>query len=106
MKRFDDREKAEEQRFAKTAEMEFKIMARRNKALGAWAAELLGLSGAQAEDYAKQVIAADFDEPGDEDVFRKVRGDFDAQSVDISDAQLRAAMDRFLAQARTQLANE
>ena len=74
---FDDRRKGFESKWAHDAEMQFKIMARRNKLLGLWAAGEMGLTDEKADAYAKTVVAADFDEPGDEDVFRKVRSDLD-----------------------------
>ncbi|MEJ1968104.1 MAG: DUF1476 domain-containing protein [Rhizomicrobium sp.] len=86
---FDDRRKGFESKWAHDAEMQFKIMARRNKLLGLWAAEHLGKSGDEAAAYAKEVIAADFEEPGDEDVFRKVRKDLDAT---VSDSDIRHKM--------------
>jgi len=79
---FDDRRKGFESKWAHDADMQFKIMARRNKLLGLWAAEQIGKSGDAATAYAKEVIAADFEEPGDEDVFRKVRGDLPATVTD------------------------
>jgi hypothetical protein len=75
----------------------------RNKALGLWAAEKLGLSGAEAEEYARSVIAADFLEAGDEDVFRKIRADFDAKNVEQSDHQIRRTMDELLQKAIAEL---
>ncbi|MCB1479330.1 MAG: DUF1476 domain-containing protein, partial [Rhodobiaceae bacterium] len=84
----------------------FKAMARRNRLLGEWAAEKLGLSGDEAAAYAKTVVMADFEEPGDEDVFRKVRADFDAKNVDQSDHQIRRTMDELLAVAVEQIQRE
>jgi hypothetical protein len=81
-------------------------MARRNKLLGLWAAEKLGMSGDEAEAYARSVVKADFEEPGDEDVFRKVRGDFDAKGVEQSDHQLRRTMDELLQKAVDQIQSE
>lgn len=103
---FDDRKKAAESKFARDSEKEFKAVARRNKLLGLWAAEQMGLSGADAETYAKQVIAADFDEPGEEDVYRKVMADFEAKGVDISEHRVRRQMSDLLEEARAQLAKE
>ncbi len=100
MSSFDEREKAHENRYAREQELEFKANARRNKMLGLWAAEKLGLSGDEAERYAGEVIAADLEEAGDEDVFRKVRKDFDAKGVAVSDVELRHEMTRLLDQAR------
>jgi hypothetical protein len=99
MTTFDKREEGFEKQFARDEELKFKAMARRNKLLGLWAAEKLGLAGAQAEAYAKEVVMADFDEPGDHDVFRKVRKDFDAKNVAQSDHQIRRTMDELLAKA-------
>jgi hypothetical protein len=92
MTTFDKREEGFEKKFAHDEELRFKATARRNKLLGLWAAEKLGLSGAEAEAYAKEVVAADFEEAGDEDVFRKVRKDFDAKGVAQSDHQIRRTM--------------
>lgn len=99
MSTFDKREDAFEAKFARDEELRFKAEARRNKLLGLWAAEKLGKSGDAAEAYAKEVVAADFEEAGDEDVFRKVRGDFDAAGVDQSDHQIRRTMNDLLGQA-------
>ncbi|MFC4724901.1 DUF1476 domain-containing protein [Glycocaulis abyssi] len=106
MSGFDDREKAHENRYAREQELEFKAGARRNRLLGLWAAEKLGLAGDDAESYAKEVIAADFEEVGDEDVFRKVRKDFDAKGVAVSDIELRHEMTRLLDLARAQIQAE
>lgn len=94
-----DRKDAFENKFAHDAELRFKAEARRNKKLGLWAAGLMGKQGDEAEAYAREVIAADFEEAGDEDVFRKVRADFDAAGVDQSDHQLRRTMDELMAEA-------
>jgi hypothetical protein len=105
MSSMNDRENAFENKFAHDEELKFKAEARRNKLLGLWAAELLGKSGDDAEAYAKSVVLADFEEVGDEDVFRKVRGDFDAGSVEQSDHQIRRKMDELLAVAVEQIQN-
>ena len=102
MAQFDDREKAQEAKFARDGELRFKAEARRNKLLGLWAAEKLGLSGAAAETYAKEVVAADFEEAGDEDVIRKLAGDLTAAGVEISDAEIRAVLNDKTAEARRQ----
>jgi hypothetical protein len=99
MSGFDKREEGFEKKFAHDEELRFKAMARRNKLLGNWAAAKLGLSGADAEAYAKTVVMADFDEPGDEDVFRKVRADLDAKSVAVPDEELRRTMNDLLGKA-------
>ena len=106
MSTFDDREKTYEAKYAHDQETNFKIQARRNKLLGEWAAEQLGLSGADAEAYAKQVIVADFDEPGDEDVFKKVWSDLQAKGVDISEHRVRKQMGDLLETARQQVTSE
>lgn len=100
---FKDREKGFESKFAHDQETQFKVMNRRNKLLGLWAAELMGKSGDAAAAYAKEVVAADFDEPGDEDVFRKVRKDLPASHTD---AEIRARMSALLETAAEQIHNE
>jgi hypothetical protein len=106
MTTFDKREEGFERKFALDEELRFKANARRNRLLGLWAAEKLGLSEEEATEYAKAVVKADFEAPGDEDVFRKVRADFDAKGVAQSDHQIRRTMDELMAQAMQQLANE
>ncbi len=103
MSEFDRREKAYESKFAHDEELKFKATARRNKLLGRWAAELIGLSGDEAEHYAKGVVLADLEEPGEEDVFRKIRKDFDDKSVDQSDHQIRRTMDELMDKAVQQI---
>lgn len=103
---FDDRKKAAESKFALDGEKEFRAHARRNKMLGLWVAEQMGLSGAEADAYAKQVVAADFEEPGEEDVFRKVWADIQEKGLDISEHRVRSHMAEFLEQARAQIASE
>ncbi len=106
MSEFDKREEGFERKFAHDEELKFKATARRNKLLGLWAAEKLGYEGDEAEEYAKSVVKADFEEPGDEDVFRKVRQDFDANGVDQSDHQIRRTMDELMNEAMTQLRDQ
>ena len=106
MSGFDERENAFEGQYAHDQEMEFKAVARRNKLLGLWAAELMGISGDEADAYAKEVVLADFEEAGHEDVFRKIRGDFDARGIEQSDHQIRHRMDQLLEDARNQVRNE
>lgn len=106
MSTFDRREEGFERKFAHDEELKFKAQARRNKLLGLWAAELMGLTGDAAEAYAKDVVKSDFEEPGDEDVFRKVRQDFDKKGVDQSDHQLRRTMDELMETAIQQIQNE
>jgi hypothetical protein len=103
MTTFDKREEGFEKKFAHDEELKFKAMARRNKMLGLWAAEKLGLAGAEADAYAKEVVLSDFEEAGDHDVFRKIRGDFDAKGVAQSDHQIRRTMDELLEQAVAQI---
>jgi len=105
MTTFDDREDKFEKKFAHDAELRFKAEARRNKLLGLWAAELLGKTGDDAQAYAKDVIKADFEEAGDEDVFRKIRKDFDAAAVDQSDHQIRRTMEELMSEAIRQIQN-
>jgi hypothetical protein len=99
MTTFDKREEGFEKQFVRDEELKFKAVARRNRMLGLWAAQKLGLSGAQAEGYAKEVVMADFEEPGDHDVFRKIRRDFDAKGIVQSDHQIRRTMDELMAKA-------
>lgn len=106
MTTFDDREDKYEKKFAHDAALRFKAEARRNKLLGLWAAGLLGREGEAADAYAREVIKADLEEAGDEDVFRKIRADFDAAGVEQSDHQLRRRMDDFMAQAIKQVQEE
>ena len=103
MTTFDKREEGFEKQFAHDEELRFKANARRNKMLGAWAANQLGLSGADADAYAKEVVMADFEEAGDEDVFRKVRKDFDAKGVKQTDQQIRTTMTSLMTEAVAQL---
>ena len=106
MTTFDKREEGFEKKFAHDEELKFKAAARRNKLLGLWAAEKLGLTGAAVDAYAKEVVVADFEEAGDEDVFRKLRKDFDAKGVNQSDHQIRRTMDELLGKAIQQLQTE
>jgi hypothetical protein len=92
MTTFDKREEGFEKKFAHDEELRFKANARRNKMLGLWAAEKLGLTGADADAYAKEVVLADFEQAGDDDVFQKIRKDFDAKNVAQSDHQIRRTM--------------
>ena len=103
MTTFDKREEGFEKKFAHDQELLFKANARRNKMLGLWAAEKMGLSGPAADAYAKEVVVADFEEAGDDDVLRKVRKDFDAKGVALSDQQIRKTMDELMAQAVAQI---
>lgn len=106
MSGFKKREEGFEAKFAHDEAKKFKVMARRNKLLGLWAASQMNLSGAAAESYAADLIKADLAEPGDEDVFRKLRADFDAKSVKLSDHQIRRAMEDKLQEAVAQVTAE
>ena len=106
MSTFDKRQDGFENKFAHDEELRFKATARRNKLLGLWAAEHLSISGDEAEAYAKEVVRADFEEPGDEDVFRKIRSDFDAKNVEQSDHQIRRTMDELMHTAVDQIQSE
>jgi len=104
MPTFDDRQKGFENKFVHDQQLAFKAVVRRNKLLGLWAAELMGLNGDAADVYAKEVVKADFEEVGEEDVFRKIRGDLDAKGVQQSDHQIRRRMDELMSEARAQVA--
>lgn len=106
MDSFKDRERAEEAKYALDQNTEFKIMARRNKLLGLWVADLMGLDGDEAAAYAKTVVLSDLEEAGDNDVFRKVRADIDAAKLDRSDARIREQMAELLPVAREQVLKE
>jgi hypothetical protein len=99
MTTFNKREEGFEKQFAVDEELRFKANARRNRLLGQWAAQKLGLAGAEADAYAKEVVLSDFEETGDHDVFRKIRGDFDAKGVTESDHQIRRTMQDLMAKA-------
>lgn len=103
MSTFDERETAFEAKFAHDEQMQFKAEARRNKLLGLWAADLMGLSGDAAEAYAKEVIRSDFEEAGDDDVLRKVAGDLGDKA---SAEEIRAKMNAYIAEAKAQLLAE
>ena len=103
MSGFDKRREGYESKFAHDQDLKFKATARRNKLLGLWAAEKLGLSGADAEAYAKEVVKADFEEAGEEDVFRKLRKDLDAKAVSVSDHVIRRQMEDLMAAAVEQI---
>jgi hypothetical protein len=103
MTTFDQREEGFEKKFAVDEELKFKAAARRNTLLGLWAAEKLGIGGAEADGYAKEVVAAAFADAGNRDVFRKVTGDFAAKGVNITEKEIRARMDELMAQAVAQV---
>ena len=102
MTQFNDRERAFEAKFARDEEMQFRIVARRNRLLGEWAGRLMGLSDVENESYAKDVVRADFEEAGDEDVIRKVLGDLTSAGVDCDEARIREALEHKFVEARRQ----
>src|SRR5690606_33336508 len=106
MAQFDDREKAHEAKFARDSELRFKAEARRNKLLGLWAAQHMGLSEEHAKEYAAEVVAADFEEAGEEDVFRKISADLKAKGASVSDDMIRQKMAELAITAREQVLNE
>lgn len=106
MSGIDDRGRVFEEKFAHDEGLRFKAEARRNKLLGLWAAEKLGKTGEAAEAYAKEVIRSDFQEPGDHDVFRKIRADFDSAGVTQSDHQIRRTMEELMITAKEQVMKE
>ena len=103
MTTFDKREEGFEKKFAHDEELRFRATARRNKLLGLWIAQKLGMSGADADAYAKEVVQSDFEEAGDDDVFRKVRKDLDAKGVAASDQEIKTQMIELMAQAVSQI---
>lgn len=106
MTTFDEREKAYEKKFAHDQDLKFKAEARRNNMLGAWAAEKMGITGDGVAEYKKEVRRADLEEAGDEDVFRKIRADFDAKGVSVSDEELRAQMIEYMEKAIADIESE
>ncbi|WP_240229569.1 DUF1476 domain-containing protein [Devosia lacusdianchii] len=106
MSQFEDRQKGQEAKFAFDAEKKFKAEARRNKLVGIWAAELMSLTGDEAKAYAADVVAADFEEAGDEDVFRKVAGDLKAKGLNVGDDVIRQKMLQLVQVANEQIAAE
>ncbi|MDF2095961.1 DUF1476 domain-containing protein [Aquibaculum arenosum] len=103
---FSDREKAFEDKFKHDQELQFKVEVRRNKLVGLWAAELMGMKGPEADDYAREVISADFSEPGIEDVVRKVFADLQEKNIDLSEHRLRKKIEELTATAKHQLMSE
>ena len=106
MTNFEDREKGFERKFAHDEELKFRATARRNRLLGLWAAEQMGVTGDAAQAYAREVIKADLAEPGEEDLFRKIRADFDAKGVGESDHQIRRQMAELMGVAISQIESE
>ena len=103
MTQFDDRERAFEAKYARDEEMQFRIIARRNRLLGEWAARLMNLSEEETASYAKDVVRADFEEAGDDDVVRKVLGDLTAAGVEADEAKIREALGHKTVEARRQI---
>jgi hypothetical protein len=103
MSGFDKRREGYESKFAHDEDLKFKATARRNKLLGLWAAAKMGITGEAADAYAKEVVKAEFEEAGDEDVFRKIRKDLDAKQVEVSDHQIRREMEELMAKAVEQI---
>ena len=106
MATFDEREKGFETKYKRDQELQFKVNARRNKLLGLWAADKLGLKDAAAEAYAKSVVSADFERPGDDDVIQKVVNDLSAKGLALKDADIRKELERLLPLAKTQIEGE
>ncbi|MBL27672.1 MAG: hypothetical protein CMM50_09005 [Rhodospirillaceae bacterium] len=106
MTTFNDRERDAERKFEHDKELEFKIVARRNKLLGLWAAEQMGISGQAAEAYAKEVVVSDFQRPGDDDVLEKVFGDLKSKGIETTEHKVRLEMDRLRDKAREQVMAE
>jgi hypothetical protein len=103
MTSFDKRKEGYENKFARDEELRFKATARRNRLLGLWAAEKLGKSGDDAQAYAREVVRSDMQEAGDDDVLRKIRGDFDAAGIQQSDHQIKRTMEELMAEAVAQI---
>lgn len=106
MSGIEDLGKSHENKFVHDSDLEFKANARRNKLLGLWAADLMGLTGDAAEAYGKEVVVADFEEKGDNDVFRKIRQDLDSKNIEMSDHRIRREMEDLLTTARDQIQND
>ncbi|GJL84228.1 MAG: hypothetical protein DHS20C02_00030 [Micavibrio sp.] len=106
MNGFNDREKAFENKHAHDEAVDFTVEARCSKLYGLWAAEQLGLSGADANTYAMEVVESNLEEPGFDDVLRKVKGDFDEKSLDVSDHIMNAELDKALTEAKKQIAEQ
>lgn len=106
MTSFQDRERAEEAKFARDEEMLFRIHARRNRLLGQWAADKMGLTQAEADAYAKSVVQVDFEETGDEDVVRKLLGDLTSAGCDVAESEIRSVLQAKQTEARRSLIGE
>ena len=103
---FTDRQKAFEEKFKHDQELQFRVEVRRNKLLGLWAAELMGMKAEEAEAYARDVISTDLSEPGVDDIVRKILGDFQEKNIDFSEHRLRKKIDELQATAKHQIMNE
>jgi hypothetical protein len=103
MTTFDDRERAFENMFARDQEMQFKVLARRDKLVGQWAARLMGLTDVEAEAYARDVVRSDFESASDEDVIRKLLGDLTSAGVECDEGRIREALEHKHVEARRQL---
>lgn len=106
MTTFDDREQAFERKYAHDAELQFKVSARRNKKLGLWVAEKMGVTGDAALAYAREVVASDLEEAGEEDVYRKVTGDLSAKGVTVDEREIRARMAALMIEAKNEIQQE
>lgn len=106
MTTFDDRESAFENKFKHDEEMQFRLTARRNKLVGLWAAERMGLTAEEADAYGKAVVQADFEEAGDEDVIRKLLGDLTSAGIETDDTEIRRALEEKMVEARRQFIEE
>jgi len=105
MTTFNDREKGFETKYALDQEQEFRAIARRNKLLGLWAAEKMGLNDDGAQEYGRAIVRADFEQPGEEDVYRKIAGDFEGSGLAVSEGEIRRKMDELSTVAREQIRN-
>jgi hypothetical protein len=106
MTQFDDRERAYEAKFAHDEEMQFRIVARRNRLVGEWAARKMGLSEEETASYAKDVVRADFESAGDDDIVRKIMGDLTSANVEVDEADIREALEHKIIEARRQIMQE
>lgn len=106
MTTFDDREKGFESKYALDQDQEFKAVARRNKLLGLWAAEKMGLNADRAEEYGRAIVKADFEQPGEEDVYRKITQDLEGAGLTVSEGEIRRKMDELSSVAREQIRND
>ncbi len=106
MSGFSEREKSFEDKFKHDEELQFRVVNRRNKLLGLWVAELMGKTGSEAETYAKEVVLADFDEPGEDDIIRKILADAEAAKVDLTEHRLRHHMEQLLDEAKAEIMKE